>query len=355
MKKLLLMLSVLLVTTLSFAQSAANYTFSNSITGSLALANGNSVDMSTGTTQLYGTGVDTYTAAVTNIGFPFFLMGVGYTQFSCNPDGQIRLGSTLITGHTQSATSSVPYLIANNIDGKTDATAGKVHYKLIGSAPNRVLVIEWKNVLIYWNVATGNLSTYQARLYESTGVVEYAYGNMYHNNTVTSTNSIGFSVGTTAGQTGQLLTINTTPTYNSSATSFTTTTFAASSDMTNLSSALDGSRTVFTFTPPIAPNAPTALATSNATTTGMTLSWTDNASNEVGFAIYRSLDDVTYTFVSTVAANTVTTNVSGLTINTNYYWKVYALSEGALSTSADVQGATAAAAVPLAGVYSINR
>jgi hypothetical protein len=51
----------------------------------------------------------------------------------------------------------------------------------------------------------------------------------------------------------------------------------------------------------------------------MTLSWTDNAANEAGFAIYRSLDDVT--FLSTVAANTVTTNVSGLTINTNYYWK----------------------------------
>lgn len=59
------------------AQSTANYAFTTNSTGSLALdASGNAVDMSTGTTQLYGPGVDGYTnPGVQSIGFTFYFMG----------------------------------------------------------------------------------------------------------------------------------------------------------------------------------------------------------------------------------------------------------------------------------------
>src|SRR5690606_19319874 len=57
------------------------------------------------------------------------------------------------------------------------------------------------------------------------------------------------------------------------------------------------------------------------------------SSNETGFVIYRSTDGVNYSFVSQTAANTTSSIQSGLTANTLYYWRVYAVSEGALSAT----------------------
>jgi hypothetical protein len=310
----------------------------------------NAIDMSTGTTQLYGGLVDTYTAAVTNIGFNFTFMGTTYSQFSCNPDGQIRLGATVISGHVQTAAASTPYLIANNTDGKTDTT-GKVHYKVQGSAPNRVLIIEWKDVWIYWSTTTTTFSTYQARIYEN-GTVEYVYGRMFNNNSSAYTSSIGFASSNTAGTIGQFVTITATPTYNSSSTSFTTTSFTASANMTNLNSTADGSRRVFTFTPPAAPAAPTGLNFTAVTGSTTTLNWTDTT-GETGYQIYRSLDGITYTQVgANLAANTVTSAQTGLNFGTTYYWRVVAVNEGGASTGLDASQATNAGT--LSGVKTVG-
>ncbi len=348
---MILMFLSLTVSQQTWAQSTANYTPSTSTTGSLVLdKDGNAIDMSTGTTQLYGGLVDTFTATVTNIGFNFTMMGTTYSQFSCNPDGQIRLGATAISSHTQTAAASTAFLIANNADGKTDTT-GKVHYKVQGTAPNRVLIIEWKDVWIYWNTTTTTFSTYQARIYEN-GTFEYVYGRMFNNNSSTQTTAIGFASSNTAGTIGQYTTLNTTPTYGSAATSFTTTTYAASSDMANLNSTADGSRRVFRFTPPAAPAAPTALNFTAVTGSTTTLNWTDTT-GETGYQIYRSLDGVSYTQVgATLAANTVTSAQTGLSFGTTYYWRVVAVNEGGASSGLD--GSQATVAGTLSGVKTVG-
>ena len=66
----------------------------------------------------------------------------------------------------------------------------------------------------------------------------------------------------------------------------------------------------YTFTPKIPAN-PTNLTFSAVTLTTMTLNWHDNASNEVGYAIYNSIDGVNYTFVTQVAANSTNYAASG--------------------------------------------
>jgi hypothetical protein len=348
---MILMFLSLTVSQQAWAQSAANYTPFTSTTGSLVLdKDANAIDMSTGTTQLYGGLVDTYTATVTNIGFNFTLMGTTYSQFSCNPDGQIRLGATVISGHTQTAAASTAYLLANNADGKTDTT-GKVHYKVQGTAPNRVLIVEWKDVWIYWSTTTTTFSTYQTRIYEN-GTVEYVYGRMFNNNSSAQTTAIGFSSSNTAGTIGQYTTLNTTPTYGSAATSFTTTSYTASSDMTNLNSTADGSRRVFRFTPPAAPAAPTALNFTAVTGSTTTLNWTDTT-GETGYQIYRSLDGITYAQVgATLAANAITSAQTGLNFGTTYYWRVVAVNEG--GASAGLDGSQATTAGTLSGVKTVG-
>ena len=180
---MLLLLLTVSVGHRTWAQSTANYVYSTSTTGSLALdKDGNAVDMSTGTTQLYGAGVDTYTnAGVQNFGFTFRFMGSAYTQWNANPDGQIRLGTTLLTGHTSSAASGTPLIIANNIDAITGST-GKVHYKVQAGTGGQVLIVEWKDIKLNWNAAGTTLSTFQARLYQN-GTIEYVYGTMFNSST----------------------------------------------------------------------------------------------------------------------------------------------------------------------------
>src|SRR5690606_6165371 len=76
----------------SWAQSSANYAFATGTTGSLVVdMNGNSIDMSTGTTTLVGPGLDANASPLTNIGFDFYLMGNKFAQFSVQDDGLMQL------------------------------------------------------------------------------------------------------------------------------------------------------------------------------------------------------------------------------------------------------------------------
>src|SRR6266853_2241897 len=106
--------------------------------------------MSSGTTQLVTASQDDTASFVNNIGFDFWYDGVRFTQFSCNANGLCRLGSTVIdTAFTNSLASVTDApKIAPYWDDLWVGTNGKIHYKVIGSAPNRKLVVEWQNMTI---------------------------------------------------------------------------------------------------------------------------------------------------------------------------------------------------------------
>lgn len=359
MKKLLTLVLCLFALNSVFGQSTANYTFSSVTNGSL-------IDMSTGTTDLLATGTyyDDDASTVANIGFGFYFMGVPYTQFSVNSNGQMRLGGTAIAGGSQSPAAGMAKIAPISGDNAIRET-GKVHYKVTGTSPNQVLVVEWKDLRVNYSSATetGIYCQIQALLYESTGVIEFRYGRMYNMSTSAQTRGIYFSSGVSAGQIGQITTINTTPTYNTTATSLTTTSFPASSDMINLNSLADGSRTIFTFTPAVAiPADPTSLTFTDIALNTITPNWVDNSTNEVCFLVTRATDaaftqDVVVTLVSSTTTATTGTAYSlpqtGLTPGTLYYYKIQATSEGNGSTGLTGSQATPAA-VPMHGVYTIN-
>jgi hypothetical protein len=89
---------------------------------------------------------------------------------------------------------------------------------------------------------------------------------------------------------------------------------AGNSDYSNTDSALTLAG------PP--PAAPSALVANAASTSQINLRWTDNASNETGFKIARSLNGTSFTQIATVGANVTTYSDAGLTRNKRYYYRV---------------------------------
>jgi hypothetical protein len=104
-----------------------------------------------------------------------------------------------------------------------------------------------------------------------------------------------------------------------------------------------GSQRAYRFTP-TPPNPPTNFNVSNITNNAMTLTWND-ASNETGYALYRSIDGgATYTFVQQLAANTTFFNATGLPSNTDVYWRLFSFRES-LSAQQDNIGTTLSSSV----------
>lgn len=321
-------------------QSVTNYVFSTTTTGSLALdANGNTVDMSIGTTQLVASGVDTSVSTVQAIGFDFIGMGTLQTNFSANSNGAMGLGNVAIgtSGTTNAGTATTMFIAPFGGDHATHAT-GKVHYKVVGSAPNRALVVEWLNMEMDWASSTSN-GTYQVRIYETSGVIEFVYGAMSVADTFSTGPIIGFSAGTTAGKIASVTSSTNAVTTNGTA--FINNTYVVGA-IANLNSAADGSRRTYVFTPStLAVAAPTTLTFSGITSAGTTVNWVDNSTNESAFLVTRATDATfTTNVVTTIVASTSTAATGGaynsiqtsLLPSTLYYYKVQAISEAVFST-----------------------
>ncbi len=314
-------------------QSVANYQFESRTDGSLQLdKDGNTIDMSTGTAQFYGPNINTYSPSFLTLPFPFYLVSQLYANYSLNPDGQVRLSNgspTLISGSSQSPVANTGFLIPVNTDGKTSPT-GKVHSKVFGTTPNRVYVIEWKDIVIPASgTANTNYSTFQMRLYEQNSVIEYVYGSMYNTSSSNAGFAIGFSSSVGLGNIANITNVETTPAYVTSLNSFTAggNVFTANAPMMNLNSSADGNRTLFRFTPPEVV-APSNINFSNILPGTFTLNWTDNSNNENGFRIYRSMDGVNYTLVHILGPNETSSNEVFITPSTLHYFKVEAYAEG---------------------------
>ena len=212
-------------------QSTANYAFSTNATGSLALdANANAIDMSTGSALLVAAGSDQGVSAITNIGFNYYFFGNVFSQFSVSANGILQLGPTAVSGSTyvtSGGTTAAPKFSAIGSDAITASTGdgGGITSKVVGTSPNRCLVVQWVSYL-YW-LNTASPATFQVRLYETSGVVEYVYGSMPVGASAYSSNySSGFSAGTLANQ----LACITTSTNVVSTSTFTTNAYTAATN-----------------------------------------------------------------------------------------------------------------------------
>jgi fibronectin type 3 domain-containing protein len=88
------------------------------------------------------------------------------------------------------------------------------------------------------------------------------------------------------------------------------------------------------------PAAPSGLAATAASATQINLSWTNNATNQSGFKVERSPDNVTFTQIGTTAATITTYSDSPLAPLTLYYYRVRATNGAGDSGYSSVASAT---------------
>lgn len=318
------LLSFVLLTGLSargVAQAITNYSFS-AYGNTFSNLSGSITPSSSGdTNEGFANGIP--------IGFDFWYMGVRYTSVSASSNGWLTLGNNITNAspvNNLTSGGSPRPVIAPLWDDLNVQNAGNVTYLTSGTAGSRIFTLQYLSVR--WQAsAPSHTISFQVKLYEVSGKIEFIY--RQESGTITSPSaSIGIAASGTG--TGQFLSVSNTGTSVSSTTEASIT-----------AKPITGN--TYAFTPPV-PAAPVSLTFSSVNTTSMTLNWSDVSSNETGYAVYRSTDGTNYTFAGQTAANATSSVQSGLTANTLYYWRVYAVSEGALSVA--LAGSQTAACTP---------
>ena len=205
-----------------------------------------------------------------------------------------------------------------------------MHFKVVGSAPNRKLVIEWQNMQITRGAGCAGVGTgtFQVWLFEpshstSPGVIEFVYGAL----PAAASVDAGYSVGLQSGAATNFASVTT----SVPSVSYTT---ANNAQLDAISAG-----TAYLFTPNV-PGAPTDLTFTNVTAISMTLNWIDNATNEVGYAIYQSTDDDAFVRHPTRCRCNFAGDQRPDSEHHAYHFRVFAVTEGALSSALSGSQAT---------------
>jgi|GEM_PF-2147622 len=112
-------------------------------------------------------------------------------------------------------------------------------------------------------------------------------------------------------------------------------------------SAYSANATVTTPSAPVATPPPTNLASIVDSFSEITLTWTDNTTDETNFVIERSLDGTTgWSAIATLGPDITLYQNVGLTAASTYYYRVYANAPGGTSAFSGVASATTAVLPP---------
>lgn len=294
------------------------------------------------------------------IGFDFWYNGVRYTQLSVSTNGFIDFSTSTDNGdataddfgYVNSAFSASTAGLATRpacalfyddltAQGGSAALGNSIRYRLSGTAPSRTLTIEWINMAVYGNT-TPSLN-FQIVLTENTGRITYNYGTMTN-----GTHGFSYTLGLNAP------TVSAAPTAAELKNQTTANSTTFSNTPQNNLNTIPASNSQLIFTPPVPANPTGSLTFSAITQTSMTLNWTNWASNEVGYVIYNSTDGTTFTYVTQTAVNATNSNITGLLPGTTYFWRVYAVTEGALSSALSGSQITNAAGNKVSNTVSGN-
>jgi hypothetical protein len=100
--------------------------------------------------------------------------------------------------------------------------------------------------------------------------------------------------------------------------------------------------------------APTALTATAVNTHQIQLAWTDNATNETGYALDRSPDGSTWNALTSLVANATAYTDDGLAAGTRYYYRVAATNSDGLSAYASANATTVSNSAILTSASSVN-
>jgi len=112
-----------------------------------------------------------------NIGFPFSFNCNIYTQFMVSSNGWMSLGTAAggpMPVNTLTTTGQGPILAPLWDDLMVTADSGNVNYELSGTAPNRMLTVEW--LYMNWGAPSpGPVMSFEVKLYETSNIIEFVY------------------------------------------------------------------------------------------------------------------------------------------------------------------------------------
>lgn len=179
-----------LVAQVNYTVSFPTSTFTALTTGTVPVLDPNSFSVQLGTDEY-----DEGSANGIVLPFTFKFNGVNYTQINLNANGFVTLGSTPIDSNVAAFANSLSGgplffdgtpainrpVIAPLWDdlwgvgtGTTAAPANYIRYTTTGTAPNRVMTIQWLNARWIWTGASAAIS-FQLKLYETTNVIDFVY------------------------------------------------------------------------------------------------------------------------------------------------------------------------------------
>ena len=295
--QLLALLVALFVPWATQAQDVQDYLFSTDTSSSAWITLSNSASTVSGISQ-----EDDANSGVMNIGFTFQFAGTNYTQWSCNSNGRVRLGSTAVdygytppfSGQYTAYTADLPLIAPFTGDFDTYSTNGGARYELTGTAPNRIFVIQFA-LDPNWDEDGSNYV--QVQLFEDSSKIRFVYGQAYATSGLNS-----FQIGLAATASDYLLVNPTTHTTGSALT-------------TNYNT-WPGQNRYYEFTPFI-PTCPRVaqLRKDYASTDSLIVSWTPGGTEtewvltlsdtNVDFVAY----DTTFTFDNLMASHSYTVSV----------------------------------------------
>ena len=205
-------LCVVLCLSLPLSAVLADYTFSASNTTYTEITGGTVFGTETSDDQRFvdptiPAGGTVNTGVGLPIGFNFTFNDYVFDVIAINNNGWISFGqSALGTGAVNITSSSsytpiqstsviTPAQLANRVVAFArdlqSQTGASLRLETIGTAPNRVCVVQWKNYKRYSTTGTGDILNFQIRLYETTNKVQIAYGAFTAGTTTSSTVQVG--------------------------------------------------------------------------------------------------------------------------------------------------------------------
>lgn len=250
------------------------------------------------------------------IGFDFFYLNTSHSSLSASTNGWLALTPGTITNsfaaNNFSSNSAPTNLIAPLWDD-LDLSSGAFRYQTSGTAPNRIFTVEWSNAEWNWNTNTPGIS-FQVKLFETSGNVQFEYKQEA---------GLVASASASIGIRG----INSTNFVFQSLNGTGTCPLSSNSLSTNSLNTKPATGQIFRFANN-AISAPTNLSINLITINSMRLNWVDGVSNESGYVVFRSTDNVNFSFVELIAPNSTNYTLKNLPSGTTFFYRIFALNEG---------------------------
>jgi gliding motility-associated-like protein len=258
-----------------------------------------------------------------NIGFTFTFFGNNYTQFYVNSNGQILFGTGSSTGNDVAIpTSGVPdnFIAAFWDDLVVDGT-GNILYATIGASPNRKLFVQYKNTGFYGIPAF--LGTFYIILYENSNKIQVQYRLVVDNSSSTAHGkSATIGIENSDGSSGmQYAYHDSTAVSTGKAISFTPSGPTYTMDTNAI---YDGVVLTTNITLP-EPGIPVLLSPSQDAIIGsdFTFEWSESGNSASYTLLISNFSDLGGA-TSYNAGSSLSYNITGLLLDTTYYWGVFA-------------------------------